>query len=281
MNLKNIRRAWGVVAIAAACGLNGIASAQEAAATPAPTPEPVFSAETADEVIKMNIEASGGEAAMLALKNVSRKAEVSVDGAFGMMEGTSTSVVVPWEKAYTNTDLGAFIQSSGWNGEAAWADGMMGLTDVDTSSTEFRQLEGAAALNPFVKMKDDVEVVKLADHISDDAEHWVIQTTGPDGQAVHIHVDKASKLIGMIVLPDVENPMFGTVNITIMFDDYNAYGGVQFADSQSMTAGEMLDMATDYTETTINGDIDESIFDKPQPPAPPAPAAPASQPSGG
>ena len=42
-----------------------------------------------------------------------------------------------------------------------------------------------------------------------------------------------------------------------------------------MTIGEMLDMATDYTETTVNGDIDESVFDKPQPPAPPAAAAPA------
>lgn len=218
-------------------------------------------AQTAEEIIAKNIEAQGGRDALSNLKAVERKGEVSVDGAFGQMEGTIEEVVIPGKKAMRSMDLAVFVQKDAWNGKVAWREGMMGLQDLE--GAEANQIKQIAALNPFLKMAEGTKAEKLDDETIDDVVYYVIELTPAEGAAVKYFIDQKSNQIARTTLTQ-DNPMFGEIEIVAELSDYQEFGPVTLATKNSVQIGDVLEIDTTYTETKVNGEIDESIFDKPE-----------------
>lgn len=226
------------------------------------------SAQTVDEIIDGNVKAIGGVDAIAKIKNVTRKGTIAADGAMGAMEGVMEVVMIPWKKAYQLMDLTIFQQKSGWNGEVAWQDGMMGLQKME--GEEAGQIENSASLCPFLgadgKRIKDATFEKLADEKIDDADHHVLQMTPAEGPVVKYFIDKKTMLVSQMIF-DQDNPQMGPMTITAKASDYKEFGGVKMATVNTIELGDMMSLVTTFTETTINGDIDESIFEYPAPAA--------------
>ena len=219
------------------------------------------SAQSAEEVIEKTIKAQGGRAALTGLKSLSRKGDVAVDGAFGQMEGTVEEAIIPGKKAMRSMDLAVFVQTDGWNGEVAWREGMMGLQDLE--GDEANQIKQTADLNPFLKVPDDTKVEKLDDETVDDVAYYVLQMTPNEGAVVKFFIDQESGQIARTTLKQ-DNPMFGEIEITVETSDYEEFGPVKLPTKNTTLIGDVLEIATTYTETKVNGEIDGSIFDKPK-----------------
>jgi hypothetical protein len=218
-------------------------------------------AQTAEEIIAKSIKAQGGRDALLNLKAVERKGEVGVDGAFGQMEGSVEEVIIPGKKALRALDLAVFVQKDGWNGKVAWRDGMMGLQDLE--GQEANQIKQIAELNPFLKLADGTKAEKLDDETVDDVAYYVIELKPAEGPAVKLFIDQKSDQIMRTTLKQ-ENPMFGEIEIVAEVSDYKEFGPVKLPTKNNVQIGDVLEINTTYTETKVNGEIDETIFEKPK-----------------
>lgn len=234
-------------------------------------------AESADELLSANIEATGGQEAIDAVKTLQRTGEVFVDGQFGVMEGTYERVSIMGDKTYNMRDLGVFVQSMGFDGEAGWKDdAMMGIVDLE--GQELEQVRADLVLNPLVGVKATGETDKLSvgePTEVDGTTHNVLELAREEGESpVKFYLDPESNLLSRMQL-DQNSPQFGPVTITISYSDYAEHNGVMLPTMEKIEIGDFIMLETTYTETKINEEVDESIFEKPQPPAPPA--APATE----
>jgi len=224
------------------------------------------SAQTVEDIIEKSLKAQGGREALTTLKCVERKGEVDVDGAFGQMEGTVEECVVPGKKALRALDLAVFVQKDGFNGEVAWREGMNGLQDLE--GDEALQIKQSVILNPLLMIgQDGVKAEKLDDEKIDDKDYYVLELKAEDRPAIKLFIDKESDLFRRMTLVQ-NNPQFGEVEIVTESSDYEDFGPVKLPTKQKIALGEILNIDTTYTETKVNGDIDETIFDKPKEEAP-------------
>lgn len=226
--------------------------------------------QTADEIIAKSLKAQGGKDALLGLKAIERKGDVAVDGAFGQMEGSVEEVVIPGKKALRALDLAVFVQKDCWTGEAAWRDGMNGIQDIE--GDEAIQIKQAAMVSPLLMIgQDESTAKKLDDEKVDDVDYYVLEVSAKDRPSVKMYIDKADDLLKRVSLTQ-NNPQFGEVEIVTGMADYADYGPVKLPNKQTIAIGEVLSIETTYTETTVDGEVDEKVFAKPEEPAPAADA---------
>jgi hypothetical protein len=219
-------------------------------------------AQTAEEIIAKNIKAQGGREALLGLKAIERKGNVSVDGTFGQMEGSVEEVAVPWKKARRALDLAVFIQKDGWNGKLAWRDGQMGIQDLE--GEEANQIKQSAELNPFVMIGErGTKAEKLDDETIEDVPYYVIQLSPKDRPVVKFLIDKKTDLVRSMSLTQ-KNPQFGEAQVVVQSSDYEKFGPVTLPTKTKVSIGEVLEIATTFTETKIDGDVDQAVFEKPK-----------------
>lgn len=220
------------------------------------------SAESVEEVIDKNLKAQGGREALVGLKSVERKGKVNVDGSFGQMEGTVEEAAIPWKKARRALDLAVFVQKDGYNGKVAWRDGMNGVQEVE--GEEAAQIKQVTELNPFVMIAErGTKAEKLDDETVDGKAYFVVQLSPKDRPTVKYFIDKESGLLKRTKLTQM-HPQFGEVEILMEADGYEAFGPVKLPTKNKITMGEALQIETTYTETKVNGDIDEAIFELPK-----------------
>ncbi len=223
-------------------------------------------AQTVEEIVEKSIKAQGGLDALTTLKSVQRSGDVAVDGAFGQMEGSIEEVVIPGKKALRALDLAVFVQKDCWNGEKAWRDGMSGVQDVD--GNDALQVKQLVMLNPLMMIgKDGTEAKCLDDETLNDVEYHVIEVTIADAPPLKLYVDKASGEFRRMSLSQ-SNPQFGEIEVVTEASDYKDFGPVKLPTKQKISLGEVLQIETTYTETKVDGDVDESIFEKPGAEAP-------------
>ena len=220
------------------------------------------SAQTAEEVIAKNIKAQGGRDALMNLKALERKGTVSVDGSFGQMEGTVEEVLIPWKKARRSLDLTVFVQKDGWNGKVAWREGMAGVQEIE--GEEASQIKQVVELNPLLMIGErGTKAEKLEDQTINDVACYVIQLSPKDRPAVKLFIDQKSDLIRRMTLTQ-NNPQFGEVEVVSEPSAYEKFGPVTLATKNKVALGDALKIETTFTETKINGQVDESIFDVPK-----------------
>jgi hypothetical protein len=219
-------------------------------------------AQTLDEIIAKNIKSQGGREALLNLKSLERKGAVNVDGTFGQMEGTVEEACIPWKKARRALDLAVFVQTYGWNGKLAWREGMMGVQEIE--GEEAFQIKQAVDLNPFLMIKQrGAKAEKLDDETIDDVEYNVIQLTPKDRPPVKFYIEKKSGELRRTTLTQ-EHPQFGKVDVVIESSGYEKFGPVKLPTKNKVQLGEELKIETTFTETKVNGEVDESIFEMPK-----------------
>jgi hypothetical protein len=219
-------------------------------------------AQTVEEVIAKNVKAQGGREALLGLKALERKGNVSVDGSFGQMEGTVEEISIPWKKARRALDLGVFMQKDGWNGKVAWRDGQMGVQELD--GEEANLIKQSVDLNPFLMIGErDTKAEKLDDETLEDVAYCVIQLTPKDRPAVKFFIDKTSDLVKRTMVTQ-NNPQFGKIDVVVETAGYEQFGPVKLATKTNVQLGDVLKIETTYTETKVNGEVDEAIFESPK-----------------
>ncbi|GEM_PF-969531 len=237
--------------------------------------------QSAEEIIDAHVKAMGGVEAIKALKSVSRKGGVAVTSAtIGEMAGVMELVLIPGRKAYQKMDLGVFIQSGGWNGDVAWQNGMMGLQKLEGRQAD--QIRSQAWLNALVSSRvlgQEGSIAKLDDEKVGETDHHVLEITPPDGgPKLKIYVDKATHLIAQTKLKQTDDLSGAEMDVTIKESDFADYGGVKLPGKVviELVGGPMgdLTLTTTYSETSVNGEVDQSIFEMPTPAAA-APSAPA------
>ncbi len=219
-------------------------------------------AQTVEEVIAKNIKAQGGREALLGLKSVERKGSVSVDGSFGQMEGSVEEAVIPWKKARRALDLAVFVQKDGYNGKTAWRENMEGVKDLE--GEEATQIKRSVDLNPLVTLKErELKAEKLADETVDNVAYFVIQLTSKEEKPpVKLYIHKETNLLNRTTVKQT-TPQFGEIDVVIENTDYREFGPVKLPTKSKITLGEALTILTTYTETKVNGNVDEGIFEKP------------------
>ena len=178
------------------------------------------------------------------------------------MDGTIEEVCIPWKKARRSLDLAVFVQDDGYNGTVAWRDGMMGLQDLE--GEEANQIKQAVELNPFVKMAErESKAEKLDDETINDVECYVIQMTTKDKPAIKFCIDKKTDQIIRSSLTQ-NNPQFGEIEVVAEPSDYAEFGPVKLPTKTKVKFGEVFEFETTFTDTKVNADVDETVFDKPK-----------------
>jgi hypothetical protein len=229
-------------------------------------------AQSVEELIEKSLKAQGGREALMGLKSIERKGDVAVDGAFGQMEGSIEEVVIPGKKALRALDLAVFVQKDGWNGTAAWRDGMNGVQDIE--GDEAMQIKQSVMISPLMMIgQEGSEAKKLDDEKVNDVDYYVLEVTAAEKPAIKLYIDKATDLFRRMTLKQ-NNPQFGEIEVITETSDYQDFGKVKLPTKQKIELGEVLKIETTFTETKVDGEVDEKIFEKPEEPAP-APAGDA------
>ena len=110
--------------------------------------------------------------------------------------------------------------------------------------------------------KRGAKIEKVDDEKLDDVDCYVVQVTPKDRPPVKFYVDKKTDLINRMKL-NQNHPQFGEMEVTVDSSDYQQFGPVKLATKTKATLGEAIQIETTYTETKVNGEVDESIFEKP------------------
>lgn len=265
-------------------------------------------AATLEEVLEKHVKALGGRDAIAKIASIQREADVAVEGQFGPMEGLMELKSVPGKKAWQSLDLGVFFRTSGWDGgDKGWEDNAMeGLKDVEGDA--LGMLRGQSQVSPLVAPAEGVELTLLEDAKTEplptlaelavpppapgSPEEAAAAVEGPSEKAVDCHVlemgpaggSKAKVFVrkddGMVfqIRSTQESDQFGVMEMVIEYPEFEEFEGVKLPKVMIMATGEMFTMEATFTKTTVNGELDESVFKMPEPPAPPAsaPAAPAA-----
>lgn len=219
------------------------------------------SGQTADEVIAKCIKAQGGREALLGVKSIERKGDVKVEGSFGDLEGSVEEAVVPWKKARRAIDLGVFVQKDGYNGKAAWREGMEGVKDLE--GEESAQIKQSVEINPLVTLKEkEIKAEKLDDETVDGVAYYVIQLSGKDRPAVKLFINKETNLVNRSTLKQ-NNQQFGEVEVVMENTDYQDFGPIKLPTKNKISLGDVMTIMTTFTETKVNGNLDEATFEKP------------------
>lgn len=222
---------------------------------------PTAAAQTADEIVELNIKAIGGPDAIKALKNVSRKGTVTLDGMMGYAEGTTEQVIIYGKKAYLSWESDIFTQKWGYNGAEAWSDDMtQGLRKIEGTDAEY--IIGQSAK---LDSTGEESLKKLDDETVDEAEQYVLQgVNDAGGSAAKIYIDKKTCLLTQLVVTQDSPEFGGEVAIVLGYSDYEEHGGVKLAKTETVNLGDgMIEVTMTYNDTKVNSDVDESIFEMP------------------
>lgn len=231
---------------------------------------PAATAQTADELVDQHIKALGGTKALKAVKSIHFKGKLDLGGMMGDMTGTVETIVMPGKKVYSAMDTDMFTQKSGYNGTEAWSEDMMqGLRKLEGAEAD--NLKGQLYLpHPLAKSiyvsgeGSTGTLEKVEDETLDGAEHHVIKSTGGGSPDTTFYLDKKTHLLTRAVLQQ-SDPQMGEVTIVITYSDYKELEGVQVPYGEEMNIADgMITIKSTYDEVTVNGKIDQGIFDMPE-----------------
>ena len=110
--------------------------------------------------------------------------------------------------------------------------------------------------------KEGTEAKKLDDEKIDDTDYYVLEVTAAERPPIKLYIDKSTDLFRRMSLTQ-NNPQFGEIEIITQVSDYEDFDSVKLPTKQKIELGEVLQIETTFTETKVNGEVDETIFDMP------------------
>lgn len=216
-------------------------------------------AQTVDEIVDKHIAALGGKDKISQVKTLIIDRTMSVRG---MDIPSKTTMKVGQAVRSESTVMGnSMIQVL--DGDKGWMirPAMMGGTGEpeEMPADMVKQMKGQLdPFGPLVNYKEKGNTVVLVGHETiDKHDNFHLKVTTKDGQAVDQYIDASTYL-----LTKSSMPMNGQTG-EIVFSDYEAVDGIQFASDMDMTAGAMGTMNFSTDKIKINPPVDDSVFKKP------------------
>ncbi len=210
----------------------------------------------AENIIDEHIKAVGGADAIAKVKTVERSGNVSLTGPFGAFQGSLTEEFdVAGSKGHRVMDLGIFRIESGWAGDTGWQDvPQQGLKDMSEDELGFAKINGSASVVASIKQQYGLaafnEPTDEKFNEQDCAKVTVKETP------LELFFNKETKLLEGISVKDLT---------TTTFEDYEEVEGIQFAKkgTTKILQGDIT-IVNEYEETKLNGELDDTVFAKPE-----------------
>ncbi len=226
-------------------------------------------AQTGDEIIAKHIEALGGAKAIKALTSIQMKGDLLLGGMMGEITGETEVTIIPGKKIYSEITSDIFSERTGYDGTVAWSEDMtQGLRKLE--GDEARTIVGKTFMPNILAMGKVLSGEssigeKLEDETLGGEDHYVIKTAGGDGPDSKFYVNKKTHLLTQVLIKADNPQMGGEVVITIAFADYEEHAGVKMPTKQTVDVADgMITIESTYTEVTVNGEIDDTIFTMPE-----------------
>ncbi len=204
---------------------------------------------TAEEVIAKYVEAIGGKEKLLAIKDISMKSGMS-------MQGMNFEINVKHKapnKMSVETLMGGNVMSKQvFDGEKAAVKSPMGNQELTGSDLEDMKIQSTMHAELFLKEMGVTLELKGADKV-DGKSAWKVMVTTPAGKVSTDYYDQKTGL----KLKSVAQQ--GQMSIATTYSDYREVEGVLFPFMMNQTVGpQSFDVITSSIE--INKGIDDSIF---------------------
>ena len=221
-------------------------------------------AQTLEEIVDGSLEATGGREAIGGVESVRQTGSFTMSTPFGDLEGDFENLVIPNRKLYQSFDSDLFQQRTGWNGTAAWqSDPTQGVTDV--TGPPLAALVAQSSLHPFWDYGGSgpftPEYSRLDDAELNGRNHHVVQASW-QGVDFRVLVDAETLLVSRIQFTN-EVPGMGPVTVTADASDYEEHGGVMWSATNTVEVEGALRIDMSIAAVEINGEVDQSIFEKP------------------
>jgi len=219
-------------------------------------------AQTADEIVAVNIAATGGEDAIARIENFASTGQVVVESPlFGRLEGTLESVRVPGKRYFETVDLGVITQQKGWDGAQAWEQGPNGL----------RMLEGAEAaalpmqthLAPLDALRQlapaGLRIERLDDAVLNGRSHFALVVSSNNSPPSTFYLDRETGLLSQTTSV-TSIPGLGEAKSVTDFGGYESVGGVMLPTTITIAVEGISTTRLTLDSNVVNTAVDESIF---------------------
>ena len=222
-------------------------------------------AQSLDEIVEAAIAASGGREAIGRIESVRRTGPFTMDTELGPLGGEMEAVIIPNQKVYQSLRSDLFTQTSAWDGTVAWqSDDFTGT--VELSGTDAANLRNQSVLEWYQGFEnpafDDVQYRKGDDQQVGGRDHFVIELSA-GGIPYRYFIDKETYLATQILLEMAIPDVGGMIEIRVRLSEYETFEGVKMPTRQLLSIPGLFELDTTFSETVINGPVDEAIFAKP------------------
>jgi hypothetical protein len=215
-----------------------------------------------DALIAAHTKALGGKKALAKVKNIERSGISYIEGDFGEIEGTVKEALVVGKKFYRALKLAGGGETTAWNGKTGWKESSES-GDSEVEGDELELLKASAGVSTILTLWEGhgaKELKVMADEKLDGELHHVVQMESSDAK---FYVNKSTYMLAaMKFKPEEGQP--SEMDVRISFEDYKERDGVQLPDAVILDiAGGAFTLGYEYSVTKINGEIDDSLFEKP------------------
>lgn len=216
-------------------------------------------AQTVDEIVDKHVAALGGMDKLNAVKTVVTNRSLAVQG---MEIPSVTTVLVGKAMRSESTVMGnSMIQVV--NGTTGWMvrPAMMGGTGDPEDMPADALKQSMSQLYPFgtlVNYKENgTKVEFVGKEQVDKKDVYHLKVTPKDGQVIDEYLDATTYLVSKI--KTTNNGQEGE----ILLSDYKEVNGVKFPNTMEIVGGQMGSISFNTNKVTVNGPVDEKIFNKP------------------
>lgn len=221
---------------------------------------------TLQEIIEKNLEASGGKDKMNAVKSISFEANMTL---MGMNMPMKLYMVKPNQIAVIVTAMNK-QQQVVINGNEGWtyADGKMMLLDSNQLKSMKEQMSSQYAfadniLNDYAKRGIKIEMApKDSSSKSGKDEYYKLKATTKENVVMFLYINKQTFLLDKITMDMAI--MNQSASVEILMKDYKTVSGLNLPHTVEMAMNGAPMGTIKLTKVDINGNIDASIFTKPQ-----------------
>jgi hypothetical protein len=211
---------------------------------------------SADHIVDEHIKAVGGADALAKVKTLERSGTVALTGPFGEFQGSiSEEYDIAGPKGHRVMDLAIFVIESAFTGDEGWQDGPPeGLRDMSKEELGLAKMNGSASLVASIKSEFGMAAFnEPADEKFNEKD--CVKLTVKESP-LELYINKETKLLEGIGVAEL---------MTITLEDYKEFDGIQFAQkSTTNVSAQDITIVNEYEETKLNGELDESIFAKPE-----------------
>ena len=222
-----------------------------------------------EDILKTHFEAIGGLKRLSKIRTVKRSGDAQVTHFGGQtmnMPGSIEVAAIIGKKSYVNRHFEWFRDTIVWNGREGWKSSLYDGTTT-LSAMELEIAKQKVYITPFQRSYEQHGsngFQRHEDEMLEGTECFVIQIIGVEGvENTFYYIDKTSNLLIGIKTPNID-PTFNSDTVIIHLSDYVEYNGVMFPNSREVSIGNNeLNVNYAYTNTEIDVELDETIFEKP------------------